>query len=359
MVTSSNSSANSSAFFALIVAVCLSLCVLGETQAKPLGGGKSVGKQSRSAAASAAAAKAKPTANAATQAPLPATGVTAPASMAAAALAPASNRWFAPLAAVAAAVGLAALASQLGFAEEIASFVLFMFALAAVMLVVRLLFSSRRGPAARQLMAPSYSYSGVGQEAMVAQQYTRISGAPIESLRRQSTPVIRPSSALISNAAEGAWRIPADFDVESFLRQAKSQYVRLQAAHDAADLAQLSDFTSPDLFVRIKADIAARPTGQSKTEILGLDAELLGIHSDSVEHMACVRFRGALRERAELVTESFDEVWNLTKPLDGTAGWLLAGVQQLSPVQARNVDYPEAAHPDVAQPDAAHPRVIQ
>jgi predicted lipid-binding transport protein (Tim44 family) len=334
MVTSSNSSANSSALFALLVAVCLSLCVVGETQAKPLGGGKSVGKQSRPAAASAAAAKAKPPAGAATQAPLPATGVTAPAPMAAAAaLAPVSNRWFAPLAGVAAGVGLAALASHLGFAEEIASFVLFMLALAALMLVVRLVYSSRRGPPARQFMTPGYSYSGVGQEAMVAQQYTSVSVASVESLRRQATPVVRPSSALNSNAAEGAWRIPADFDVESFLRQAKSQYVRLQAAHDAADLAQLSDFTSPDLFVQIKAEIAARATGQSKTEILGLDAELLGLHSDAIEHMACVRFRGALRERAELVTESFDEVWNLTKPLDGTAGWLLAGVQQLSAVQ--------------------------
>jgi len=41
-----------------------------------------------------------------------------------------------------------------------------------------------------------------------------------------------------------------------------------------------------------------------------------------------VRFTGTMRVDGEL--ETFDEVWNLTKPVDGKTGWLLAGIQQLS-----------------------------
>ena len=46
-------------------------------------------------------------------------------------------------------------------------------------------------------------------------------------------------------------------------------------------------------------------------------------------HFASVRFTGLLREDGKPTPESFDEVWNLTKPLDDETGWLLAGIQQL------------------------------
>lgn len=315
------------ALIALISALFINFTLALEVaDAKPLGGGKSVGKQSRQGAAAAAAAKAKPVPPSATQAPQPAATVAAPAPIAAPAAAPARSRWTAPLAGAAAGLGLAALASHFGFAEEIASFVLFMLALAAVMLAVRWLFSSRRTQVKPQFWTPNYSYSGVGQEAMVALQYTRVSsGAAL----RQEAPVIRPSALAQPNVEDSAWRIPDDFDSEIFLRQAKSQFVRLQAAHDAADLEQLADFTAPDLFEKIRAQIAARPAGQNKAEILSLNAALLGVHSGSIEHRASVRFQGSMRERSELASEAFDEVWNLTKPVDGSAGWLLAGVQSL------------------------------
>jgi predicted lipid-binding transport protein (Tim44 family) len=322
----SRRSAVAVALFALISFLVINFTLaLGVAEAKPLGGGKSVGKQPRQGAAAAAAAKAKQVPPSAPQAPQAAATVAAPAPIAAAA-APARSRWTAPLAGAAAGLGLAALASHYGFAEEIASFVLFMIALAAVMLAVRWLFSSRRTQVKPQFWTPNYSYSGVGQEAMVALQYTRLSpGAAL----RQEAPVIRPSALLPPNVEDSAWRIPDDFDSEIFLRQAKSQFVRLQAAHDSADLEQLADFTAPDLFENIRAQIAARPKGQNRTEILSLNAALLGVHSNSIEHRASVRFQGSMRERSELAAEAFDEVWSLTKPVDGSAGWLLAAVQTL------------------------------
>jgi predicted lipid-binding transport protein (Tim44 family) len=41
-----------------------------------------------------------------------------------------------------------------------------------------------------------------------------------------------------------------------------------------------------------------------------------------------VRFSGSLKVDDEI--EQVDEVWNLSKPVDGSSGWLLAGIQQLS-----------------------------
>jgi predicted lipid-binding transport protein (Tim44 family) len=41
-----------------------------------------------------------------------------------------------------------------------------------------------------------------------------------------------------------------------------------------------------------------------------------------------VRFTGSLREDGGNA-ESFEEVWNLAKPIDGGSGWLLAGIQQV------------------------------
>jgi predicted lipid-binding transport protein (Tim44 family) len=41
-----------------------------------------------------------------------------------------------------------------------------------------------------------------------------------------------------------------------------------------------------------------------------------------------VRYTGVVREDGEANPKPIDEVWNLTKPVDGSSGWLLAGIQQ-------------------------------
>jgi len=35
-----------------------------------------------------------------------------------------------------------------------------------------------------------------------------------------------------------------------------------------------------------------------------------------------------LREDGTVLPKEFDEIWNLSKPVDGSTGWLLAGIQQ-------------------------------
>ena len=148
--------------------------------------------------------------------------------------------------------------------------------------------------------------------------------------------VARPGSAMdefaragTASAAESArpWGVPADFDTNGFLGHAKEYFGKLQNAWDRGNLAELEEFTTRDMFVALTHELRARGAG-TRTEVLTLDAALLGIESTPAEHLASVRFSGSLRVDGEI--EQVDEVWNLSKPVNGSSGWLLAGIQQLS-----------------------------
>ena len=75
-------------------------------------------------------------------------------------------------------------------------------------------------------------------------------------------------------------------------------------------------------------DSLAQAGGQ-RTEVVMLEAQLLGIEELGNEYMASVEFSGMLREDASAGPQPFREVWNMNKPKDGSAGWLVAGVQAM------------------------------
>ena len=127
-------------------------------------------------------------------------------------------------------------------------------------------------------------------------------------------------------AGSTPWGIPAGFDSAGFLAAAKANYVKLQQAWDSGDLAELSEFTSNDMFITLTHELRARG-GKSTTEVVTIDADLLGIESTADEHIASVKFDGTLKVDGEI--ERVSEVWNLAKPVRG-GGWVLAGIQQLA-----------------------------
>jgi predicted lipid-binding transport protein (Tim44 family) len=146
-------------------------------------------------------------------------------------------------------------------------------------------------------------------------------------------PAVRRGSAMDEFARSSTasldepWGIPAGFDTAAFLANAKSYFTKLQTAWDKGGLDELSEFTTQEMFTALTHELRAR-AGTSRSEVVTLDAKLLGIESNATEHLASVRFTGTLRIDGEM--EQFDEVWNLTKPVDGKTGWLLAGIQQLA-----------------------------
>src|SRR5689334_5252654 len=154
-------------------------------------------------------------------------------------------------------------------------------------------------------------YAGVGSETVAAPPPSQASG-----FERA------PAQAAAST-------IPDGFDVAGFLKAAKLNYMKLQIANDKGDLEELREFTSPELFEELKRDILGRGGVSQHTDVLSLNADLLEVATEGSQHWASVRFSGTIRETSAGSTEGFEEVWNLAKPVDGSSGWTLAGIQQM------------------------------
>ena len=126
------------------------------------------------------------------------------------------------------------------------------------------------------------------------------------------------------------WGMQEGFDDQAFLTQAKASFIRMQAAWDKADTDDLREFTTPQVFAELKAQVEQRPQSNDVTDVVAIDAELLGIETVGEDHLASVKFNGMIKASAISEAEPFTEVWNLTQPLGGRGGWMLAGIQQLS-----------------------------
>jgi predicted lipid-binding transport protein (Tim44 family) len=272
-----------------------------DAEAKRFGGGQSVGKQ-RQSIGSQATPKSAQTPSAA---PAPA--------------AAAGNRWLGPLAGLAAGGLLAALFMGGAFEGINMMDVLMLAALmAAIFFVVRMMRKPRQEQSARPMQ-----YSGLGAGA--AGGATSASGPTVPPSETSGT------SAQTAPVPGGTRNIPADFKVEPFLRNAKTSFIRLQAANDARDLNDIREYTTPEMFAEISMQINERGDAPQKTEVLSINAELLEVVTENDTAIASVRFNGQLREAPQPLPESFDEIWHVQKNLkDPDAVWLLAGIQQVS-----------------------------
>ena len=145
----------------------------------------------------------------------------------------------------------------------------------------------------------------------------------VSATRRPASAPSRPS------ARRRKPNIPAGFDTEGFLRQAKLNFVKLQAVHDSGKLGELREFTTDAMFESIKQDLLQHGAVGQQTDVVTLNAELLEALTEGDTHWASVRFSGMIRESANAQAESFEEIWNLAKPVSGASGWVLAGIQQV------------------------------
>jgi predicted lipid-binding transport protein (Tim44 family) len=282
-----------------------------------MGGGKSVGMQRQSASADKAPGSTTTPAQAA-----PASAAAAPAAAGAAAAgtaAAASKRsWMGPLAGIAAGLGIAALASHLGFGEELASMLMMGLLAVAVLAAVGWFMRRRAAAGAGGMSRTAYAGAGAGAGGMPE---------PVQAF--EAARPAQGGSLIGANLQPGAVAaIPSDFDVATFVRNAKVQFVRLQAAHDAGNLDDIRAFTTPEMFAEIRMDVSERGAAEQHTEVLQLDAEVLSVQEDGLLYVASVRFHGQLREERNGAPSDVDEVWHLTKPRAGSSGWVLAGIQQ-------------------------------
>ncbi|MCF8155957.1 MAG: 39S ribosomal protein L45 [Rhodoferax sp.] len=269
-----------------------------------MGGGKSSGMQRQTT----------------TQKAPDATPAQNPAGATAAAPAAAPKRsWMGPLAGLAAGLGLAALASHLGFGSELASMMMIGLAIMAVMVVVGIIM--RKRAAAQQPLAGGVTgmqYAGAAAGAGGSGQVSK----PYDA----SMPGSSIGSAIGSNLNQS--NVPADFDVPGFVRNAKVQFIRLQAANDAGNLDDIRQFTTPEMFAELQMDIAEHVAAEQQTEVVTVEADVIEVVQEPTRYVVSVRFSGLIREGKGAPAEPFDEMWHLVKARAGTQGWLLSGIQQ-------------------------------
>ncbi len=118
--------------------------------------------------------------------------------------------------------------------------------------------------------------------------------------------------------------LPDGFDREQLLTDLRLQYVRLQAAWDARELDVLHALTTPAMLAELCAQF---PQGQGEpncTEVVTLQATLLGFDELASGYLASVEFSGMIRERADAGAVPFRELWMLARPKQAGANWQLA-----------------------------------
>jgi predicted lipid-binding transport protein (Tim44 family) len=266
--------------------------VVQDAEAARLGGGRSLGAQ-RSTVAPSRSTQAAPPSQAAAPAAAPK---------------PAGNRWLGPIAGLAAGLGLGWLLGQGGMGGlggMLGSVALMLLVGFAVMFVIRLL--------SRPKAEGNLQFAGAGNQAVSATPPALAAGAG--------------SAAAFGGPQQP--NIPAGFDTDGFLRQAKLNFVKLQAVHDSGKLGELREFTTDAMFESIRQDLLQHGAVGQQTDVVTLNAELLEATTEGDTHWASVRFSGMIREDAAGQPEAFEEVWNLAKPASGASGWVLAGIQQV------------------------------
>lgn len=320
--------------WSVVLTVALVLFGANAEAAKRLGGGKSLGKQS-SNVTQREAAPASPAA--------PQSANTAAAKPATPAAAAPKRPWGAMLGGLAAGLGLAWLASSLGLGEGFGQILMFALLAMGVMMLIGFFMRSRQAAQGAQQSTP-FAFQGAGN-AQVSQPRpyspekvgNDASARPFENSNFSSLDVASAAGggSMIGSALSGSqsWGVPAGFDTEGFLKAAKANFITLQAAWDRSDVATLRSMMTDGMLAEIKSQLAEREnhTGASPnlTDVVMIDARLLGIEELADEYMASVEFSGMIREEPSAGPNPFREVWNMTKTKSGSSGWLVAGVQAL------------------------------
>jgi|TARA_B110000503_G_scaffold141365_1_gene234668 predicted lipid-binding transport protein (Tim44 family) len=272
-----------------------------DAEAKRFGGGFSSGRQSTNVMKQKQAVQA------------PAAAATAGAA-ATGAKAAGGSRWLGPIAGIAAGLGIAALLSHFGLGGALADMLTIALIVGLAFFAIRFIMGRLSGqtPLATQSAGAASNANRVNyqQNNMTKQAYESTGGGD------------QPST---DETAVGSWFVPADFDQATFLNESKKQYLAIQKYWDEGNTGMLNNVLTEDMFEEFSGQLANRQNANT-TEVIILNADLLGIEKMSGGYLASVQFSGMIREDDNPDAKGFEEVWNLYKGQSG--GWLLAGIQQ-------------------------------
>ncbi|MBC7453149.1 MAG: Tim44 domain-containing protein [Massilia sp.] len=317
-------------FLASMMIAVTALSMVVEATARPMGSNRSIGRQSPTVARQQAAP---------TPAPAQRPAAVPAAAPAAAAIPPKpASAWKGMLGGALLGLGLGAMLSHFGMGGAIASAIssiLMIALLALAALFIYRMFRRKDTPA-------NAAFPGFGKPAAAGNTPEIGSGMQPSAFQSTPQPAFQPAAlhdapaaatsatAQATPAPAAPWGVPADFDTAVFLRHAKSSFIRMQAAWDKADVTDLREFTTPEIYAELKMQIQERGASADFTDVVSIDGELLGIETIDNEYLASVKFTGLIKSAPGASAEPFAEVWNMSKPVVGNTGWVLAGIQQLS-----------------------------
>lgn len=297
-------------FKAVLLSFTLIFATVGYVDAARLGGGRSIGRAPSAPIQKQATPVQKPVQQAQPTAP------------AAAPQAPAPSRFGGMggiLGGLAAGLGIGYLLSHFGLGEGASSLITGL--LIAMLAGFVIMFVIRR-------LLPAMSGAGRNSNAQVP----AMQRASIDQIHRQEpafTPAANAFAGVSSAPEKFQSTLPPGFDEHSFLENAKQYFSTLQKAWDQGDLISLREFTTPNMFATIQEDLAGRTDTANQTDVVTINARLLGIETADAHYFCSVQFSGMIREQQGAPASDFSEIWNLSKPVEGPGGWVLAGISQL------------------------------
>jgi predicted lipid-binding transport protein (Tim44 family) len=296
-------------FKAVLLSLTLVFASVGHVDAARLGNGKSVGKAPSAPMQKQAAPAQKPAQQAQPAAPAPAPQAPAPSRF---------GGMGGLLGGLAAGLGIGYLLSHFGLGEAASSMITGL--LIAVLAGFAIMFVIRK-------MLPAMSGAGNNANVPTGMQRTSVQQTPRQE--PAFTPAANAFGGVSAEPESFQSTLPPGFDERSFLENAKQYFATLQKAWDDGDLASLREFTTPEMFATIQQDLAGRTDSANQTDVVTINAQLIGIETADAHYYCSVQFSGMIREQPGAPASDFSEIWNLSKPVEGPGGWVLAGISQL------------------------------
>ena len=140
--------------------------------------------------------------------------------------------------------------------------------------------------------------------------------------------VLRQDPNYTASTASPKVDVPAGFNVDEFLKGAKMAYTRMQQSWDRRDLNDIAQFATPAVMNVLKEQLEQDRT-PSQTELILVNAELLGVETEGNEQRAQVYFDVLMREDPRQPTPtSVREIWHFLRT-SHNGNWKLDGIQQV------------------------------
>ena len=297
-------------FKATLLSLTLIFATVGHADAARLGSGKSVGRAPSAPIQKQAAPVQKPAQQAQPAAPAPAPQAPAPSRF---------GGMGGILGGLAAGLGIGYLLAHFGLGEAASSLITGLLIAVLAGLVIMFVMRKLMPKMSSAGQSPNLSSNGM--------QRTGLDQAPRQE--PAFTPAANAFGGVSAEPEPFQSTLPPGFDQQTFLENAKQYFATLQKAWDQGDLASLREFTTPEMFATIQQDLAGRTDASNQTDVVTINAQLLGIETADGHYFCSVQFSGMIREQQGAPASDFSEIWNLSKPVEGPGGWVLAGITQL------------------------------